>query len=148
MAGTGEGRQKGAGWAKQAIWGNIPDDMKKRFPDGVESFPAQDFIGIWGEKVARWGGGEAATGPRVASSPDTYSGPYRHLTAEDRLKHATAARVLLKQEAAEVAQDVRAFENIAQQGFAPKTGQMEALRKRVADGADAATRPSFMQAEE
>lgn len=148
MAGTGEGRQKGSGWAKQAIWGNIPDDMKKRFPDGVESVTSQDFIDIWGEKVARLGGGEVATGPRAPSPPDTYSGPYRHLTADDRHRFATAARTLLKQEAAEVAQDVRAFENIAEQGFAPKPGQMDALRKRVADGGDAETRQSFMQAEE
>jgi hypothetical protein len=148
MAGTGEGRQKGASWAKQAIWGNIPDDMKKRFPDGVESITSQDFVGIWGEKVARLGGGDAGTGPRAPSSPDTYTGPYRHLTAEDRLKHATAARAALKQEAAEVAQDVRAFESIAEQGFAPKPGQMDALRKRVESGADAETRQSFMQAEQ
>jgi hypothetical protein len=92
-------------------------------------------------------GGETGEGARLPS-PDTYSGPYRHLTADDRLRFATAARTALKQEAAEVAQDVRAFENIAEQGFAPKPGQMDTLRKRVESGADAETRQSFMQAEQ
>jgi len=57
MAGTGEGRQKGARWAKQAIWGNIPDDMKRRF-GSVENVTSADFIEVWRQKVARFGGGE------------------------------------------------------------------------------------------
>lgn len=55
MAGTGEGRRKGAKWAKAAIWGNIPDDMKKRF-GGVDDVTSADFVNVWREKVARFGG--------------------------------------------------------------------------------------------
>lgn len=146
MAATGEGRQKGAAWAKQAIWGNIPDDVKKRFPDGVESVTSQDFIDIWGEKVARLGGGEASTA-KLPSTPDTYTGPYRHLTAEDRLRFATAARTALRQEAAETRDAVRDFETVAEQGFAPQPGQLDALRKRVEMSGDAEARASFAQAE-
>lgn len=146
MAATGEGRQKGAGWAKQAIWGNIPDDVKKRFPDGVESVTSQDFIDIWGEKVARLGGGEASAA-KLPSTPDTYTGPYRHLTAEDRLRFATAARTALRQEAAETRDAVRDFETVAEQGFAPQPGQLDALRKRVETSGDAEARQSFAQAE-
>lgn len=146
MAATGEGRQKGAAWAKQAIWGNIPDDVKKRFPDGVESVTSQDFIDIWGEKVARLGGGEASAA-KLPSSPDAYTGPYRHLTAEDRLRFATAARTALRQEAAETRDAVRDFETVAEQGFAPQAGQLDALRKRVETSGDAETRASFAQAE-
>lgn len=145
MASTGEGREKGAGWAKKAIWGNIPDDVKARFPDGVESVTSQDFMDVWGEKVQRMGGG-APRQERVASA-DTYAGPYRHLTAEDRIRLATAARTALAQEAAEIRQDVNAFEGIAEKGFAPKPGQLDALRQRVETGADAETRQNFAQAE-
>ncbi len=145
MASTGEGRQKGAAWAKKAIWGNIPDDVKARFPDGVESVTSQDFMNVWGEKVQRMGGG-APRQQRVASA-DTYAGPYRHLTAEDRIRLATAARTALAQEAAEIRQDVTAFEGIAEKGFAPKPGQLDALRQRVETGADADTRQNFAQAE-
>lgn len=145
MAGTGEGRQKGASWAKKAIWGNIPDDVKKRFPDGVESVTSQDFMNVWGEKVQRMGGG-APRQQRVASA-DTYAGPYRHLTAEDRLQLATKAREGLRQEAAEVRDAVRNFETVAEQGFAPQAGQLEALRQRVETSGDGETRQNFAQAE-
>jgi hypothetical protein len=56
MASTGEGRQKGERWAKQAIWGNIPDDIKKQFPGGVESVTSGDFLKLWENKVAKLSG--------------------------------------------------------------------------------------------
>ncbi len=59
MASTGEGRQKGARWAKQAIWGNIPDDMKRQF-GSVENVTSADFIEVWRQKVARFGGERGA----------------------------------------------------------------------------------------
>lgn len=59
MASTGEGRQKGARWAKAAIWGNIPDDMKKQF-GSVENVTSADFVNVWRQKVARFGGGDGA----------------------------------------------------------------------------------------
>lgn len=58
MASTGEGREKGAAWAKQAIWGNIPDDLKRRF-GSVENVTSKDFTDIWKAKVE---GGELPTG--------------------------------------------------------------------------------------
>lgn len=51
MASTGEGRQKGAGWAKAAIWGNIPSDRKGDFPGGVESVTSAEFVDMWRQKV-------------------------------------------------------------------------------------------------
>jgi hypothetical protein len=58
MAGTKEGREKGPGWARQAIWDNIPDDPrlspnfnKTMFPGGVDSVRGQDFIGGWQAKL-------------------------------------------------------------------------------------------------
>lgn len=59
MASTGEGRQKGDGWAKQAIWGNVPADVRAQYPGGVDSLTSQQFMDIWNNKVARFGGGTA-----------------------------------------------------------------------------------------
>jgi hypothetical protein len=49
---TGEGQQKGAGWAKKAIWGNVPDDMKSQF-GSVDNVTSQDFLNLWQHKVER-----------------------------------------------------------------------------------------------
>ena len=51
MASTAEGQQKGEAWAKRAIWGNVPDDIKKQFPGGVDSLTSQQFMDIWKNKV-------------------------------------------------------------------------------------------------
>jgi hypothetical protein len=51
MASTAEGRQKGENWAKAAIWGNIPDDIKAQFPGGVNTVTSQDFVNTWRQKV-------------------------------------------------------------------------------------------------
>lgn len=57
MASTAEGRQKGDGWAKQAIWGNVPGDMKAKF-GSVENLTSRDFAALWNAKVE---GGRAAS---------------------------------------------------------------------------------------
>lgn len=51
MLSTGEGRQKGAGWARAAIWGNIPTDVRKQFPGGVDTVTSRDFAAVWERKV-------------------------------------------------------------------------------------------------
>ena len=33
MYSTAEGQRKGPGWAKLAIWGNVPNDLKAQFGD-------------------------------------------------------------------------------------------------------------------
>ncbi len=53
MAGTGEGRRKGEAWAKQAIWGNVPDTLKANYPGGVDSLTSQQFMDLWKSKVER-----------------------------------------------------------------------------------------------
>lgn len=57
MAATGEGKHKGAGWAKQAIWGNIPNDMKRQF-GRVENVTSKAFTDMWNQKFQRLGGGD------------------------------------------------------------------------------------------
>jgi len=51
---TAEGREKGSGWAKQAIWGNIPDQYKRQF-GSVENVTSRDFVNMWQSRVE--GGG-------------------------------------------------------------------------------------------
>lgn len=56
MAATAEGRQKGNGWSRAAIWGNIPDQDKARFGN-VNNVTSEAFINLWRNRVANSGGG-------------------------------------------------------------------------------------------
>ncbi len=53
MFSTAEGRRKGEAWAKKAIWGNVPDDVKAQYPGGVDSLTSQQFMDLWRSKVER-----------------------------------------------------------------------------------------------
>jgi hypothetical protein len=75
MLSTAEGRKKGSKWAQRAIWGNVPSDMRKRFPGGVTDVTSQDFMGMWGEKVDRFSarlggarGGDTQTAPAASET--------------------------------------------------------------------------------
>lgn len=66
MASTLEGRTKGDGWAKQAIWGNMTPEMKAQFPGGVETVTSGDFSRMWaqrfnGQQIQAVGPGSDAT---------------------------------------------------------------------------------------
>jgi hypothetical protein len=50
MLSTAEGRQKGEAWAKRAIWGNIPDNLKGKF-GSVENVKSSDLTGIYDDKL-------------------------------------------------------------------------------------------------
>lgn len=70
MYSTAEGRQKGPGWAKQAIWGNVPSDVRAQYPGGVDSLTSQQFMDLWRNKVDRFGGdGNSDMGKTVGSNP-------------------------------------------------------------------------------
>ncbi len=83
MLSTGEGRQKGEAWAKKAIWGNVPDDMKGRF-GSVENLTSGDFVKMWEGKLARAGAG----GKGEPVPPSLPAGPEhdlaRHLSLNER----------------------------------------------------------------
>lgn len=67
MASTGEGRQKGAGWARQAIWGNIPDQFKQQF-GSVDNVTSRAFMDMWRQKVEGSGAPlQIADGPASGS---------------------------------------------------------------------------------
>lgn len=69
MLSTGEGRQKGAGWARQAIWGNIPDQYKQQF-GSVNNVTSQAFMDMWRNRVEGTGAPlQVAEGPATGSPP-------------------------------------------------------------------------------
>jgi hypothetical protein len=55
MLSTGEGRQRGERWARDAIWGNIPNQYKATFGN-VDNVTSRDFIAMWGQKYGGPGG--------------------------------------------------------------------------------------------
>lgn len=60
-ASTAEGRRKGVGWAKKAIWGNMTPKMKAMYPGGVETVPGSAFLDMWKARVN--------SGPGATPSP-------------------------------------------------------------------------------
>ncbi|MGV3633612.1 MAG: hypothetical protein ACO1NY_04635 [Pseudorhodoplanes sp.] len=51
---TAEGQQRGEAWARKAIWGNVPSDIKDRIKGGVDALTSGEFIAIWTERVERF----------------------------------------------------------------------------------------------
>ncbi|MDH2400457.1 hypothetical protein QCM77_10980 [Bradyrhizobium sp. SSUT18] len=66
MLSTKEGQQKGEGWAKAAIWGNIPDRDKQQF-GSVENVTSRQFTQLWERKV------DAATGRLLPDKSEAFS---------------------------------------------------------------------------
>ncbi len=48
---TQEGVTRGQSWSQQAIWGNVPTDVRPKFPGGVYGVTSRQFIGLWREKL-------------------------------------------------------------------------------------------------
>jgi hypothetical protein len=51
---TSEGQEKGEKWARKAIWGNVPWDLKNKIKGGVEALTSGQFIALWTERVNRF----------------------------------------------------------------------------------------------
>ena len=51
---TTEGQEKGEKWARKAIWGNVPWDLKKTIKGGVEALTSGQFLALWTERVNRF----------------------------------------------------------------------------------------------
>jgi Transglycosylase SLT domain len=59
MAATAEGQQKGEGWARTAIWGNVPSDLKWQFVS-VDNLTSAQFIEVWRRRVEGQPHGQAS----------------------------------------------------------------------------------------
>ena len=105
MFSTAEGRQKGERWAKQAIWGNIPNDMKARF-GSVDNVTSADFFQVWSEKIERFGGkaGTAVTTRQTLSA----DGPYAELPPKLRFELIGKANKAIKDAREKIADQRRA----------------------------------------
>ena len=51
---TGEGQEKGEKWARKAIWGNVPSDIKGKIKGGLEALTSGQFLALWTERVNRF----------------------------------------------------------------------------------------------
>jgi hypothetical protein len=51
---TSEGQEKGEAWARKAIWGNVPSDLKNEIKGGLEALTSGQFIALWTERVNRF----------------------------------------------------------------------------------------------
>src|SRR5262245_49367693 len=51
---TSEGQEKGEKWARKAIWGNVPSDLKNKIKGGVNALTSGQFIALWTERVNRF----------------------------------------------------------------------------------------------
>lgn len=98
MLDTGEGRQKGEDWAKAAIWGNVPDDVKRQY-GSVDNLTSRDFTKLWDQKVARFSGQPvdaqptlvADAGKTPAASPPAATAPFGVAEAPQVKTPASAA---------------------------------------------------------
>ncbi len=73
MASTAEGRQKGGGWAKEAIWGNLTPSEQARF-GSVENITSQQFLDAWRSRV-NGGSAPAAVAQAAASGTPQPAAP-------------------------------------------------------------------------
>jgi len=53
---TSEGQEKGEKWARKAIWGNVPSDIKNKIKGGVDALTSGQFVALWTERVYRFMG--------------------------------------------------------------------------------------------
>src|SRR4029453_1784046 len=51
---TSEGQERGEAWARKAIWGKAPSDLKNKIKGGVEALTSGQFIALWTERVERF----------------------------------------------------------------------------------------------
>jgi transglycosylase-like protein with SLT domain len=86
MASTGEGKQRGEAWAKKAIWGNIPDNLKAKY-GSVENVTSRQFTEeVWGAKME--GKGSQARG----STGEYKAKWHRSRTGEEPMEPEAAAK--------------------------------------------------------
>jgi hypothetical protein len=89
MYSTAEGRSKGPDWAKRAIWGNVPDDVKAKY-GSVDNLTSREFSQLWADKVGRFSGSPqmalasdvaAKTSPQATTPPNQGEKPVLDILA-------------------------------------------------------------------
>lgn len=50
MYSTAEGQRRGPDWARRAIWGNVPDNLKRLY-GSVDNMTSRDFMNMWASRT-------------------------------------------------------------------------------------------------
>ena len=88
---TGEGQDRGAVWARKAIWGN--SDLKNKIKGGLEALTSGQFIALWTERVDRFMARRVEPPTHyVQHASKTHKLPQLALTAKKKTKVATIAK--------------------------------------------------------
>lgn len=88
MLSTGEGQQKGEAWAKAAIWGNVPSDIKAQFPGGVDTVTSAQFVALWKRKVDGYANATIASGALTPEQAAAVQETARRQTAAQEQQRA------------------------------------------------------------
>ena len=97
---TTEGQEKGAKWARKAIWGNVPWDLKKTFKGGVEALTSGQFIALWTERVNRFIARKVEPPTSYVQHASKAKKPTRSATTDKKkAKVAASAKKMTKLEA-------------------------------------------------
>ena len=97
---TTEGQEKGAKWARKAIWGNVPWDLKKTIKGGVEALTSGQFIALWTERVNRFIARKVEPPTSYVQHASKAKKPTRSATTDKKkAKVAASAKKMTKLEA-------------------------------------------------
>ncbi len=97
---TTEGQEKGAKWARKAIWGNVPWDLKETIKGGVEALTSGQFIALWTERVNRFMARKVEPPTSYVQHASKAKKPTRSATTDKKkAKVAASAKKMTKLEA-------------------------------------------------
>jgi hypothetical protein len=88
---TTEGQEKGAKWARKAIWGNVPKDLKNTFKGGVEALTSGQFIALWTERVNRFMARKVEPPTHYVQHASKAKKPTKKMAATEKKKMKVAA---------------------------------------------------------
>jgi hypothetical protein len=88
---TTEGQEKGAKWARKAIWGNVPRDLKNTIKGGVEALTSGQFIALWTERVSRFMARKVEAPTQYVQHASKAKKPTKKMAATEKKKTKVAA---------------------------------------------------------
>jgi hypothetical protein len=135
MLSTGEGRAKGEGWAKAAIWGNIPDRDKAAF-GSVDNVTSRQFRSLWMARVGDGPGGplpdradaferilaRTADNPQVQNAALTRMNQIYSVYNKDQAQQSVALQQRVKDSLAEAATTGTAAKPLTEEDFVGTLG--------------------------
>lgn len=92
MCATQDGKEKGEGWCKVAIWGNVPSDLKARY-GSVDHITSGQFTAMWDGRVDRYASLDLSIETPAVERPHVKRKPQRHYRKHGkRHRHRMASR--------------------------------------------------------